>query len=81
MLKKEQNDLLEYLSKQMGGSAGEAVLTKYLDLYNSNNGESLTLEEFLDPIAAEGYLDNGGFAFRKSATITREGRKYVKTLD
>lgn len=81
MLKKEQNELLEFLSKQMGGSAGEAALTKYLELYNTNNGESITLEEFLEPIVREGYLDNGGFAFRKSATITREGRKYVKTLD
>lgn len=79
MIAQQHDDLLEFLNKRMGGAGNERDIQKFLDDYNTQNAAGVTMEEFLQPLVDAGYVDNGGYAFRKSVNITRDGRDYIKS--
>jgi hypothetical protein len=79
MLTQQHDDLLVFLNKRMGGAGNERDIQTFLDACNAQSDAKLTMEDFLQPLAEAGYIDNGGYAFRKSVNITRDGRDYIKS--
>jgi len=79
MIEEQHDELLVFLNGRMGGSCNESDIQRFVDSYNSKNSADISIDDFLKPLIDAKYVDNGGFAFRKSVNITRDGRDYIKS--